>query len=70
MSYLIDNTEGAQYLLMGNEAIARGALEAGAKVVCGYPCTPSSDIIESLAKIAKDMNIYVEWSTNERWPWR
>lgn len=66
MSYLIDNTEGAQYLLMGNEAIARGALEAGAKVVCGYPGTPSSDIIESLAKIAKDMNIYVEWSTNEK----
>jgi len=66
MSYLTDPTEGARYLLMGNEAIARGALEAGVKVVCGYPGTPSSDIIESLAKTARDMNIYVEWSTNEK----
>jgi indolepyruvate ferredoxin oxidoreductase, alpha subunit len=53
-------------LFMGNEAIARGALEAGVNVASGYPGTPSSEIIESLAAVAKEKNIYVEWSTNEK----
>lgn len=66
MSKLTEQTEGAQYLYMGNEAIARGALEAGISVASGYPGTPSSEIIESLAKAAKDRNLYVEWSTNEK----
>jgi indolepyruvate ferredoxin oxidoreductase alpha subunit len=51
---------------MGNEAIARGALEAGVSVAAGYPGTPSSEIIETLAKVAKDQNLYVEWSVNEK----
>jgi indolepyruvate ferredoxin oxidoreductase alpha subunit len=51
---------------MGNEAIARGALEAGVSVVAGYPGTPSSEIIESLAKLSSRQNIYVEWSVNEK----
>ncbi|MBU2647708.1 4Fe-4S binding protein [bacterium] len=51
---------------MGNEAIARGALEAGMSVAAGYPGTPSSEIIESLAKVARDRNLYVEWSVNEK----
>lgn len=55
-----------RYLVMGNEAIARGALEAGVAVVAGYPGTPSSEIIESLARISKKRNLYVEWSTNEK----
>jgi indolepyruvate ferredoxin oxidoreductase alpha subunit len=66
MSYLTDNREGMQYLLMGNEAIARGALEAGVNVASGYPGTPSSEIIERLANVAKERNLYVEWSTNEK----
>ena len=66
MSKLTDQNEGKQYLLMGNEAIARGALEAGISVASGYPGTPSSEIIESLAKAAKERNLYVEWSTNEK----
>jgi len=66
MSYLIDNHEGTHYLLMGNEAIVRGALEAGVNVTTGYPGTPSSEIIESFSKIARDRNIYAEWSTNEK----
>ncbi len=53
-------------LLMGNAAIARGALEAGIKVASGYPGTPSSEIIETLAGTAAERNIYVEWSTNEK----
>jgi indolepyruvate ferredoxin oxidoreductase alpha subunit len=47
---------------MGNEAIARGALEAGVSVATGYPGTPSSEIIETLARVSKEQNLYVEWS--------
>lgn len=66
MSDLIDQNEGVQYLLMGNDAIARGALEAGVSVASGYPGTPSSEIIEDLSKVARERNLYVEWSTNEK----
>ena len=37
-------------LLSGNEALARGALEAGIEIACGYPGTPSSEILENVAK--------------------
>jgi len=66
MSKLNENNEELQVLMMGNEAIARGALEAGLNVASGYPGTPSSEIIEHLAKIAKERNLYVEWATNEK----
>jgi indolepyruvate ferredoxin oxidoreductase alpha subunit len=66
MSYLAVGTENEKYLLMGNEAIARGALEAGVSVATGYPGTPSSEIIESLATVSKEKNLYVEWSVNEK----
>ncbi len=51
---------------MGNEAIARGALEAGVSVATGYPGTPSSEIIESLVAVSREKNLYVEWSVNEK----
>ena len=51
--------------LMGNEAIALGAVHAGVNIVCGYPGTPSSEILETVAK-NNDGSIYVEWSTNEK----
>ncbi|MBW1711020.1 MAG: indolepyruvate ferredoxin oxidoreductase [Deltaproteobacteria bacterium] len=66
MSVLLDGKEGMEYMAMGNEAIARGALEAGVKVASGYPGTPSSEIIERLADVAKEADIYVEWSVNEK----
>jgi indolepyruvate ferredoxin oxidoreductase alpha subunit len=53
-------------LFLGNEAIARGALEAGIEVATGYPGTPSSEVIESLAAVARERNLYVEWSVNEK----
>ena len=52
-------------LLMGNEAIAMGALAAGVKVVCGYPGTPSSEVVETIAK-RRPEGVYVEWSINEK----
>jgi indolepyruvate ferredoxin oxidoreductase alpha subunit len=66
MSKLIEQKEGVECLFMGNEAIARGALEAGVSVACGYPGTPSSEIIENLSKVAKEGDLYVEWSANEK----
>ncbi len=53
-------------LFLGNEAIARGALEAGVSVATGYPGTPSSEVIESLAPVSRERNLYVEWSVNEK----
>lgn len=50
-------------LLLGNQAIARGAYEAGVRVATAYPGTPSTEITESIAEF-KD--IYVEWSPNEK----
>ena len=57
---------GEVRLLMGNEAIARGALEAGTSLATAYPGTPSAEIIETLAEVGKEYGIYVEWSTNEK----
>ena len=51
-------------LLSGNEAIARGAFEAGVTVAVGYPGTPSTEILENTVKY-KD-TIYCEWSPNEK----
>ncbi|MGB6065084.1 MAG: thiamine pyrophosphate-dependent enzyme [Desulfomonilaceae bacterium] len=66
MSRLILNEPGKEVLLMGNEAIARGALEAGVRVAAAYPGNPSSEIIATLAQVAEEMGIYVEWSVNEK----
>ncbi len=52
-------------LLMGNEAIALGALRAGISLAVGYPGTPSTEIIETIAKQKRD-DVYVEWSVNEK----
>lgn len=52
-------------LVMGNEAIALGALAAGAGFVAGYPGTPSTEILEYAAKYKPD-GAYVEWSVNEK----
>ena len=51
--------------LMGNEAIAYGAAAAGVNLVAGYPGTPSTEILETAAKISGG-SFYVEWSTNEK----
>lgn len=50
-------------ILLGNEAIARGAYEAGVKVSAAYPGTPSTEVSEALAKYEE---VYAEWSPNEK----
>jgi indolepyruvate ferredoxin oxidoreductase alpha subunit len=58
--------EGKKVVLLGNEAIARGALESGLGLSACYPGTPSSEVGMTLATISKKTGIYFEWSTNEK----
>ncbi|MBS1128228.1 MAG: iorA-2 [Nitrospirae bacterium] len=50
-------------ILSGNEAIARGFLEAGGKIAAAYPGTPSTEVLETLSR---EKGIHAEWSTNEK----
>ncbi len=59
----------AKKLYMGNEAFAHAALAAGVRVMAGYPGTPSSELIETVAKehaAGRAEGVHVEWSTNEK----
>ncbi len=56
----------ARQMIMGNQAIALGALKAGVNLVAGYPGTPSSEIIEFISKYKDKTGTYVEWSINEK----
>lgn len=56
---------GKKILAMGNEAIALGAIRAGVRMAAGYPGTPSTEILETIAK-HNDGRIHVEWSVNEK----
>ena len=55
----------AKKLLMGNEAIALGAIRAGVDVVSGYPGTPSTEVLETIAR-HRPAETYIEWSINEK----
>ncbi len=63
---LTSDAPGVRLFMLGNEAIARGAMEAGVQVVAAYPGTPSSEITETLVTNAKESGIYAEWSVNEK----
>lgn len=52
-----------QVVMTGNEAVARGAFEAGVAVAAGYPGTPSTEILENFARYP---DVYAEWSPNEK----
>ena len=60
----VESRRSAPPLLMGNAAIARGALEAGVRFAAGYPGNPSSEILGFLSSDGGD-RVYVEWSINE-----
>ena len=53
-------------LVSGNEALARGALEAGIGFCSSYPGTPSTEITAALQRDAEEQDLYVEWSVNEK----
>jgi len=57
---------GKKAVLLGNEAIVRGALEAGVGFVAAYPGTPSSEVPMTFSRIAKKVGLYFEYSPNEK----
>jgi len=66
MEELLLDKPGGKIILLGNEAIVRGALEAGVNFVSTYPGTPASEIGNTFFKIAKKAGVYFEFSTNEK----
>ena len=63
---LVTGGSGEKQFLLGNEAAVRGVIEAGVSIAATYPGTPSSEIGNVLSVLAKDANIYFEFSTNEK----
>ncbi len=57
---------GTETVMLGNHALARGAVEAGVHLVSAYPGTPSSEIVEALCEAAPKQGFYAQWSTNEK----
>ncbi|MCK4781574.1 indolepyruvate ferredoxin oxidoreductase subunit alpha [Candidatus Parcubacteria bacterium] len=66
MEEILENKQGKEIMLLGNEAIVRGALEAGVQFVSTYPGTPASEIGNTFYKIAKKAGVVFEFSTNEK----
>jgi len=66
MHKLIVDMPGEKAFLLGNEAIARGAIEAGVAFAATYPGTPSSEISLNFFQIARESDLYFEYSTNEK----
>ena len=66
MHKLLQDSKGQSEILLGNEAIARGAVEAGVAFATTYPGTPSSEISLNLFQISHETDLYFEYSTNEK----
>jgi indolepyruvate ferredoxin oxidoreductase alpha subunit len=66
MHKLLTDKPGSQMVLLGNEAIARGAIEAGVAVTTTYPGTPSSEISLNFFQMSQECDLYFEYSTNEK----
>ncbi len=66
MHKLLKQDIGEKMMLLGNEAIARGAIEAGLAFAATYPGTPSSELSLNLFQISQESDLYFEYSTNEK----
>jgi indolepyruvate ferredoxin oxidoreductase, alpha subunit len=66
MHELLKGKPGDKMLLLGNEAIARGAIEAGLAFATAYPGTPSSEVALNFYQIKQESDLYFEYSTNEK----
>ena len=66
MHKLLTDNPGEKMLLLGNEAIARGAIEAGVAFTSTYPGTPSSEISTNFFQMSQESDLYFEYSTNEK----
>lgn len=63
---LFEGAPGTRILAMGDEAIARGAIEAGIHLATGYPGTPSTEIMETLIEASNKLGFLAYWSVNEK----
>jgi len=66
MHKLLTSNHGEKMLLLGNEAIARGAIEAGVAFASTYPGTPSSEVSLNFFQMSQESDLYFEYSTNEK----
>ena len=66
MSKIVTGKKGETLLLLGNEALARGAIEAGVAYVSSYPGTPSSEAVNTLFAVQKEAGLFAEFATNEK----
>lgn len=66
MDELLVPASNRKHLLLGNEAVVRGAMEGNVRFVAAYPGTPSSEIIDRFSQLAEEAGVYVEYSVNEK----
>jgi len=66
MHKLLTDNPGEKMLLLGNEAIARGAIEAGVAFTSTYPGTPSSEASLNFFQMSQESDLYFEYSVNEK----
>lgn len=66
MQPLLKDNPGEKMLMLGNEAIARGAIESGVAFATAYPGTPSSEIALQFFQISQESDLYFEYSANEK----
>ncbi len=63
---ILNASPGTKHLLLGNEAIARGVIEAGIGFISCYPGTPSSEVPDTLYSLSREGGYYFEYSVNEK----
>ncbi len=65
---MVESPPVQRRVMLGNEAVARGLLEAGCRVICSYPGTPSSEILPAALELKREygLDTYLEWSVNEK----
>ncbi|MCH5276417.1 MAG: indolepyruvate ferredoxin oxidoreductase subunit alpha [Desulfovibrionaceae bacterium] len=66
MNHLLEDAPGKRLLLMGNEALVRGAYEAGLNFACSYPGTPSSEVSTLLFSLQREAPFRMEFGANEK----
>ena len=66
MNHPLLDPQGAKHLLWGNEAIVRGALEAGVNIITCYPGTPSSEVPDTFRRLLPSKRFALEYSVNEK----
>ncbi len=70
MHKLLNDSPGKKIMLLGNEAIARGAIEAGCAFATTYPGTPSSEISLNLFQMSQESDLILNTAPMKKWLWK